>query len=149
MGEMKKRLTTPAQEAAIIERFRNGESQISIANDMGLHRCVIGRVIGNKPSGRTAYDRPKQRQVTNSKSLDAAYKRFKEEERKLPPDTRSRWEQWMPRPGRSALDQKLAQQQDDIGGGLRSVSALDGRRDDYRDRREVMADGGSCVQQSR
>lgn len=140
MGEMKKRLTTPAQEAAIIERFRNGESQISIANDMGLHRCVIGRVIGNKPSGRTAYDRPKQRQVTNSESLDAAYARFREEEKKLPPDTRGRWEQWMPRPGRSALDAKLAEKQAGPDRRGCSVSVVGLRSDNYRDRRDAMVD---------
>lgn len=140
MAEMKKRLTTPAQEAAIIERFRNGESQISIANDMGLSTSVVGRVIGNKPSGRTEYDRPRQRQVTNTDALDAAYRRFREDEKRLPPDTRGRWEQWMPRPGRSALDQKLAREQDAPRGRLCSVSAVEGRRDNYRDRREVMAD---------
>jgi hypothetical protein len=98
-----------AQENEIRRRFNEGATQRSLAHEYGVGRAVIARVVGKRSylRGDTHYSEAGRQ---GGRDNDHRHRLFKAAEKALPPDTRSRWEQWMPRPGRSALDQKRAQE---------------------------------------
>jgi hypothetical protein len=103
------RTLSDAQVAEVLRRWKNDERQVDIALDYGVPKHIIQQVIKT----HNAQKRSMFRSEAGQPVRQDAEKRLQEKrmrERQLPPDTRTRWEQWMPRPGLSALDQKQAQE---------------------------------------
>ena len=136
--------TTPEMEDEIRKMWADDKPKCEIMRRFGLGRSVVDRVLtAHLPSG-TAVNHTVEgggfRKVN-----DEQYKLFKAEEKNLPPDDRGPYEQWMPRPGRSALDQMRAAEECERDRPWVCVSVVASRHDDYRDRREDEADRGSRV----
>lgn len=129
--------TTPEMEDEIKRLWANGMAKCDIIRQIGVGRSVVDRVLTVAAPVRVYHtvDRGGFRRVN-----DERYQIFKAEEKSLPPDDRGPNEQWMPRPGRSALDQKRAAEECDRNRPWVCVSVVATRNVEYRDRRDAEAD---------
>ena len=101
--------STAKQDAEIVRLFNAGMPQTHIAKKFGFKRGVVRRVLavafGHVPRPRHSAGRCWAGK--NYVNPDEVMRQARAAEKHLPPDNRTMWEQWMPRPGRSALDDKL------------------------------------------